>query len=111
MKNGSYILVIASENYPGKKYRDRYCYEHHLVYWKETGIIPKKGEIIHHKDENKTNNNFSNLKLIYSSEHNKIHSSVAYLTFKCNYCKKVNTVNKQIILNLIVPNRITQTKS
>ena len=40
MKNGDYILVKAPTNYPGKKYRNKYCYEHHLVYWQHYGIIP-----------------------------------------------------------------------
>lgn len=37
MKNGDYILVIAPDWYRGKRYRGKYCYEHHLV--KENNII------------------------------------------------------------------------
>ena len=31
MKSGNYILIKAPDNYPGKKYRGKYCYEHHYV--------------------------------------------------------------------------------
>lgn len=73
MKNGDYILVIAPSNYPGKKYRNRYCLEHHLVYWQHYGIIPNKDEVIHHKDGNKYNNNINNLELLTAEEHKKYH--------------------------------------
>ena len=33
MKNGKYILVKAPANYLGKKYRNKYVYEHILNYW------------------------------------------------------------------------------
>lgn len=75
MKNGDYILVVAPANYPGKKYRDKYCYEHHLVYWQHYGIIPNENEVIHHKDGNKYNNNINNLELLTTNNHNKYHGA------------------------------------
>ena len=33
MINGDYILVVAPDDYPGVRYREKYCYEHYLVYW------------------------------------------------------------------------------
>ena len=42
MKNGPYILVAALETYPGKKYRGKYCYEHHMVWWKKHKQITKE---------------------------------------------------------------------
>jgi hypothetical protein len=74
MKNGKYILILAPDKYPGKRYRQKYCYEHHYVYWKNTGYIPDRKEIIHHKDGNYHNNNFSNLELMSKMDHVKLHS-------------------------------------
>ena len=45
MINGDYILVVAPPDYPGVKYRGRYCYEHRLVWWKEHNFLPKDDEI------------------------------------------------------------------
>ena len=43
MKNGPYEMVIAPEEYPGRRYRNRYVYEHQLVWWKNTGKLVPKG--------------------------------------------------------------------
>lgn len=73
MKSGEYILVKAPENFPGTLYRGKYCYEHVLVYWQTYGIIPKDNEIIHHKDENKYNNDPDNLELLTTDKHSALH--------------------------------------
>lgn len=73
MKNGDYLLIIAPSEYPGKKYRGRYCYEHHYVYWKHTGLIPNKNQMIHHKNEDRYDNKFKNLELIYKKDHAQKH--------------------------------------
>ena len=89
MKNGNYILVIAPDNSPGKKYRGRYCSEHVLVYWQHFGILPNNDEIIHHKDGNKRNNNINNLELMKRSEHAKMHQlskGEAYIKMQCPFC-------------------------
>ncbi len=63
MINGDYILIKAPSEWTGKKYRDRYIYEHHYVYWKHTGICINENQIIHHLNENKHDNRFDNLEL------------------------------------------------
>ncbi len=88
MKNGPYILIKAPDEYPGKKYRGRYVYEHRLVWWKNTNIIPPNGYQIHHKNEIKTDNRFENLELISTQSHNIVHSkgrSTKLLI--CDWCK------------------------
>lgn len=72
MRNGKYLLVIAPSGYPGKKYRNRYCYEHRLVWWQNTGDIAD-GLIIHHKDHDKHNNIFSNLAVLDNITHSHLH--------------------------------------
>lgn len=92
MKNGEYILVTAPDSYPGKKYRDRYCYEHHLVYWQHYGVVPKEDEVIHHIDENKHHNVIENLELLLRSEHSTNHTlsrKRKYVLLKCPICRTV----------------------
>jgi hypothetical protein len=74
MKNGPYTLIIAPVDYPGKKYRNRYAYEHHVVYWKNTGKLLDSKYVLHHINGNKTDNYFENLKLMYLPEHTKKHN-------------------------------------
>ena len=74
MKNGPYEFIIAPKNYPGRIYRDKYCYEHHYVYWKHTGNIIKPKENIHHINGNKRDNNFQNLDVMTRSDHIALHN-------------------------------------
>lgn len=90
MKNGPYILVVAPENYPGRRYRGRYCYEHTLVWWLHTKNLPLPDEIVHHKDGNKTNNCFDNLECIRKAEHNARHAKgETLITLNCFRCNKI----------------------
>lgn len=72
MKNGPYELVIAPNNYDLKKYRGRYCYEHHLVWFENKSTIPK-GYVIHHKNGNHRDNNIENLELLTIKDHKQWH--------------------------------------
>lgn len=74
MKNGPYELVVAPENYPGFKYRGRYVYKHHLVWWKNKGQLVPKGFVLHHKNEDKRDNRLRNLELKARSDHAKDHA-------------------------------------
>ena len=87
MRNGNYNLVIAPSEYPGKKYRDRYCYEHHLVWWENTGETVKTGEVIHHKNGDHRDNVFSNLEKMKVEPHVKSHNPKKILMVKCEWCK------------------------
>lgn len=75
MRNGDYELVIAPVEYPGMKYRGRYAYEHHVVYWETHGVVPGPGEVIHHLNEEKRDNRAENLQLLQRAEHNKHHGA------------------------------------
>lgn len=89
MRNGKYILVLAPQEYPGKKYRGLYCYEHHLVWWMKTGESLKAGEVIHHKNDDKHDNRFVNLKKMTNREHSKLHGAEKTITMvilECTQC-------------------------
>lgn len=90
MKNGPYELIIAPENFPGKKYRGRYCYEHTLIWWKHKEL-PKKGYEIHHINGNHRDNRIDNLKLLTIKEHRDLHSKdrqKKLVEFYCAFCNK-----------------------
>jgi hypothetical protein len=91
MKNGKYTLIIAPDNYPGKKYRDRYAYEHTVKYWKANGSVPGPGMEIHHINGDHRDNRIKNLKLVTSMEHRKIHAEVNRVhphKYDCDNCGK-----------------------
>lgn len=92
MKNGEYDLILAPSNFPGLKYRGRYCLISHYVYWKNAGVVPTKDEIIHHKNHNKKDNSFENLELISRKEHSKMHvheRGRKFVLLKCPQCNKI----------------------
>jgi transcription elongation factor Elf1 len=86
-------MLVAPADYPGKRYRERYAYEHHIVWWKHKGFVPDKGMEIHHKDNNHRNNKFQNLQLVTSQEHRKIHgqqkaAQAEKIKFECPVCEQ-----------------------
>ncbi len=96
MKNGPYILVKAPESYPGKKYRNKYVYEHHLVWWLKTGQLLRPDQVIHHLDGDKHNNDYANLALITKKEHLNEHRkdfkfkySTERVELKCSWCNQL----------------------
>lgn len=51
-----------------------YCYEHRLVIAAAYGIDAIRGNIVHHKNDNKTDNRIENLEIIKREKHNSIHN-------------------------------------
>ena len=64
MRNGSYVLLAAPDGYPGKKYRGKYAYEHHLVWWQVTGETISPHEVILHRNGDPLDNRFDNLERV-----------------------------------------------
>jgi hypothetical protein len=91
MRNGPYILVIAPEDYTGKKYRNRYVYEHHLVWWQNTNSVVPRGYVIHHKNHNKHDNRIENLELMTDEKHKDEHTKErkkSLIKIICFHCGK-----------------------
>ena len=101
MKNGPYELIIAPPGYPGKHYRDRYAYEHVVVWWQNTGTLPPPGYEIHHLDMDHRHNVFSNLQLLTSEEHKRLHGQQKKLeaqrVFQCGFCGKKKTLRQSVL--------------
>jgi len=52
-----------------------YAYEH-LVVWVSAGNLrPKTGMIIHHKNDDKTDNRIENLEVMSRADHNRLHNA------------------------------------
>ncbi len=88
MKNGPYEMVKAPDDYPGKKYRGRYCYEHQLVWWQETGELAPDDHVIHHKTDDTRDNGFENLELKTRASHTLDHCKVKPIKIPCGWCDK-----------------------
>ena len=74
--HNGYIEIYAPDH-PHKNKRN--CiYEHQLVMEKHIGRYLEKGEVVHHIDFDKTNNDISNLMLMTNSEHVKYHSKLRW---------------------------------
>lgn len=89
MKNGAYNIVKVPPEYPGKKYRGKYAYEHTLVWWQNTQIIPPKRYHIHHRNGIKDDNRFKNLELVHLSTHLSLRKKKkTFIALICEECKK-----------------------
>lgn len=88
MRNGPYELITAPVNYPGKRYRGKYAYEHRVEFWKANGYLPEE---VHHKDEAKRNNCLSNLEGVTGVQHKKHHGRLVserklMVDLQCSWC-------------------------
>jgi hypothetical protein len=108
MKNGEYELVVAPDDYPGKRYRGKYAYEHRVVWWRNTGELPDESQVIHHINEDKTDNRFENLEVLSRVDHSSLHSEEyrTYVKMVCPCCgdEFIRSRNKT---HLVKPNKAT----
>lgn len=72
--DGFIFINKFDSNFPGYKKKGIYVPLHNYIYWLKTGNIPVKGKtVIHHRDEDRTNNKFDNLALMSVSKHASKH--------------------------------------
>lgn len=76
----------------------RLRFEHCIVWEKHNGKIPL-GMQIHHRDEDKTNNNIDNLQLVTPLEHKRLHAGCRLVNGEwekpCKDCGEYKPCNKE----------------
>lgn len=65
-----YILEYAPEH---RKAHNGYVYQHVLVWERTNNAEVPDGYVVHHKDENRANNDPSNLEVLSAEEHKRLH--------------------------------------
>ena len=60
----------------------------HVVYWLKTGVVPQKGECIHHVNGDPLDDRFENLKLMPHGQHSKDHVTKPMRDLICTHCGK-----------------------
>ncbi|MFN8296773.1 MAG: HNH endonuclease [Chitinophagales bacterium] len=68
-----YKLIIVGLGHP-LDIGNGYTYEHRYLKSLEIGRWLSSEEIVHHKDENKLNNDLNNLEILSRKDHNKYHA-------------------------------------
>ena len=80
--------TVKCPNHPNA-WKNGYVYLHRLIKELEIGRFLKDGEIVHHKDEDKSNNHPSNLEIKSQSNHAREHTTGIAITYlKCSWCEK-----------------------
>lgn len=90
-----YPQVYIGKNYPYREGGYAHIREHQYVMEIHLGRRLEKGEIVHHIDGNKQNNNIENLYLTTVEEHNKLHAESESILFAL-YKKGVVVFDKKI---------------
>jgi len=75
-KNPQGYIMIYSPNHPAAI--RNYVAEHRLIMEKQIGRLLTPNDIVHHINENKTDNNIENLELMTRSEHSRQHRLKEY---------------------------------
>lgn len=92
-----YILIPA-KGHPRAWATGHYSYEHIVIMEKHLGRYLNKGEVVHHINEDRTDNRIENLQLMTKSEHishhcrGKMKDTSDYI---CNICKTNKTCMQQ----------------
>lgn len=72
LSSHGYVMVRVGVTHPCADSKG-YAYEHNIVWLSAGKRKPEKNEILHHADEDKTNNRLDNLELITRAEHAALH--------------------------------------
>jgi hypothetical protein len=66
------MMVRPTPEYPGKRYRGVFAYEHSVVWWRETGKLVPDDWVVHHINGDKHDNRFENLTIMQKINYNYI---------------------------------------
>lgn len=89
ISKGEYDYALVPEHPKATKLG--YVFMHRVVMENHIGRLLKDNEVVHHKDENKKNNDISNLQLMTNEEHVRLHAlkrGCNMVELRCPWCKK-----------------------
>lgn len=94
-KGGGYRYARTDPPHPRRNARGLYPL-HRVLMENKIGRLLEPGEIVHHADENRRNDDPSNLVLMRNSEHSKHHAKPLPMEkFKCFHCGSEKTVEER----------------
>jgi HNH endonuclease len=87
IKKGDYLYCIVRDH-PNRT-KNNYVLLHRVIVENDINRLLTSDEIIHHIDENKFNNDLSNLKIMTQSEHQILHKTIglSMVKLKCPSCE------------------------
>lgn len=89
-KNGR--VLVHSPDHPNATSKG-YVYEHRLIMEKHLGRYLGSDELVHHRDENKDNNDILNLEVMSRSEHMRLHRT-KYIGCLVDGCERKHRARK-----------------
>jgi hypothetical protein len=89
LKSGPYLVALVPEH--PKANVHGLVLHHRVVMENKLGRILVAGEVVHHKDRDKHNNDEDNLEVMSSSEHSRLHAKKGrtFVTLRCFSCGTV----------------------
>lgn len=91
--NSNGYVEIYYPNHPNANKR-KTVYEHQLIAEKKIGRFLRKGEVVHHIDMDKSNNNPNNLIVMTNQEHVKLHHMLKNGASISDALRGVKTINE-----------------
>ena len=78
---------VYRPDYP-RAYKNGYALRAHVVYWLETGEVHPCGTVLHHKNDDRTDDRFENLDMMTHGEHTTYHKIKPLIQLKCKNCNQ-----------------------
>lgn len=87
-KGGGYMYCRTIPEHPKRNSKGLYPL-HRVLMENKLGRILDKNEVVHHKDEDKNNNDINNLEVVSRSKHSCMHAPIIEnIKLKCFYCEE-----------------------
>lgn len=86
VSKGDYTYAVVTPEHPNAT-STGYVLEHRVVMENHLGRLLTRREVVHHRDENKKNNDLSNLEVMTKGQHTRHHARpAAWVDLTCGFC-------------------------